>query len=110
MMAESYGTPPDELLGADLSPAESFWFNTDVWTARRIFAKRVQNASGDQTTSGSGLQSMGAVSEQQDMASSQQQRAAQREEMDAAGRMAPDVEEQLQRMEQIQAEQAAGDH
>lgn len=102
MMAEEYGTTPDELMGAELSPAEAFWFNSDVWTAQRIFEKRHKNGNG--TTSGAGL-----TSEQQQMANEQQQRASQAEAMKEAGQMAPEVEEQMQALNQIQEQRQVQD-
>lgn len=102
MMAESYGTPPDELLGANLSPAESFWFNSDVWAARQIFEQRHKNENGN----ASGL---AHTSEQQQMANEQQQRAAQAEAMKEAGQMAPEVEEQMQALNQIQEQRQVQD-
>jgi len=94
VMGEAYGTPPDTMLNADLTPAERFWFNNDVWAATRKFERTVkqQNAGGT------------AGRESQELASEQEQRAAQADDPAAP-------EEQIEALERVQEiRQMQGNH
>lgn len=100
-LAEAYGKTPDEIMGMALTPAESFWFNADVWAANRIFEKRVKKQNQNTSASGSSPQ------EQQHMASEQAQRAAESERMKEAGQHTTPVDEQLERLQNLKAQRAA---
>lgn len=90
VMGEAYGEAPDKMLNADLTPAERFWFNNDVWAATRKFERMMRESS-----KGS--------SESSQMAAEQEQRAAQRDEPAAP-------EDQMEALERIEEIRQMGDH
>ena len=81
-MGEAYGKTPEEMMGMNLTPAESFWFNSDAWAAVQKYRKRMKEARSRGTAS----------SESQELAAEQEQRAAQ--ELAAP-------EDQMERLEEI---------